>query len=160
MVDRSIKVRAAPPSQRTASACFYLAAVIALTGAFGVVLGSVGDIQDRLGVDPDTYWNNRLQASLILGAVGLFFGVIVTLVGAYFASSRDPGKRFAGRVVLIVTVLPHLASIISLLALTPEDWSHTITHVLAVMLVVGGLVSQNRGAGDGRSGSQSSPTPW
>ncbi len=154
MVDRSIRVGTAAPSERVATACFYLAAVIALTGALGVALGSVGDIQDRLGADPDAYWNNRLQASLVLGAVGLFFGVIVTLVGAYLASSREPGKRFAGRVVLIVTLLPHLASIISLLALTPEDWSHTITHVLAVMLVAGGLVSQSRGA-VGRAGSRS-----
>lgn len=34
---------------RIASACFYLAAVVALTGVLGVVLGSVPDIQDRLG---------------------------------------------------------------------------------------------------------------
>jgi hypothetical protein len=103
MVERSIEPRAARPSERIASACFYLAAVVALTGALGVALGSVPEIQGRLGVDPDTYWNDRLQASLVLGAVGLFLGVIMTLVGAYLASSRDPGKRFAGRVVLIVT---------------------------------------------------------
>ena len=141
MVERPPTVRAAKPSERIAAACFYLAAVVALSGALGVVLGSVPDIQDRLGVDPDAYWNNRLQASLILGAVGLSFGVIVTLVGAYLATSVDPGKRFAGRVVLMVTVLPHLASIVSLLALTPDDWSHAITHALAVLLVLGGLVA-------------------
>ncbi len=56
-------------------------------------MGSVPDIQDRLGVDTDAYWNDRLQASLILAAFGLFFGVIVNLVGAYLASSRDAGKR-------------------------------------------------------------------
>jgi ABC-type Fe3+ transport system permease subunit len=126
---------------RIASACFYLAAVVALTGVLGVVLGSVPDIQDRLGVDPDAYWNDRLQASLILAALGLSFGVIVNLVGAYLSHARDPGRRAAGRLILIVTVLPHLASIISLLALTPEDWSHTITHILAVALIAAGLTA-------------------
>ena len=148
MVDRPARIGAAAPSDRIAAACFYLAGVVSLSGALGVVLGSVADIQDRLGVDPDAYWNDRLQASLILGAVGLFFGVIVTVVGAYLATSIDPGKRFAGRVVLIVTVLPHLASTISLLALTPDDWSHAITHVLAVLLVIGGLIA-SRGAPPG-----------
>ena len=128
-----------PPSHRIASACFYLAAIVALTGVLGVLLGSVPDIQDRLGVDPDAYWNDRLRASLILGVLGLSFGVIVNLVGAVFASSRDPGKRSAGRVVLIITVVPHVASVISLLTLTPEDWTHTITHVLNVMLIAVGL---------------------
>ena len=64
---------------------------------------------------------------------------MVTFVGAYLASSRDPGRRLAGRIVLLVTILTHLASIVSLLALTPEDWSHTITHVLAVVFVAAGL---------------------
>lgn len=125
--------------ERIASACFYLAGVVALSGVFGVLLGSVPEIQDRLGVDPEAYWNDRLQASLYLGTIGLAFGAIVTFVGAYLASSRDPGRRLAGRIVLLVTTLPHLASIVSLLALTPEDWSHTITHVLAVVLVAAGL---------------------
>ncbi len=132
--------RAATRSEQLASACFFLAAVVALSGALGVMLGSVPEIHDRLGADPEAYWNDRLQASLILGAIGLFFGVIVTLAGAFLASSREPGKRIAGRVVLALTILPHLASIISLLALTPDDWSHTITHVLATALVVGGLL--------------------
>lgn len=127
-------------AELVASACFYLAAIVALSGALGVLLGSVPAIQDRLGLDPEPYWNDRLQASLILAAVGLFFGVLVTLLGAYLASSRDPGKRFAGCLVLIVSLVPHLASIVNLLVLTPDDWSHTITHVLAVLLIAGGLV--------------------
>ncbi len=142
MPNRSSNTQGAvAPAERIASACFYLAAVVALTGALGVLLGSVPDIQDRLGLDPDAYWNDRLQASLILAAFGLFFGVIVNLVGAYLASSQDAGKRTAGCLVLIVTVLPHLASIISLLGLTPQDWTHTITHILAVVLIAAGLAA-------------------
>jgi len=38
--------------ERIASACFYLAGVVALSGVFGVLLGSVPEIQDRLGVIP------------------------------------------------------------------------------------------------------------
>lgn len=136
-----VTAKARAPSERIALACFYLAALVALTGASGVLLGSVPEIQGRLGVDPVAYWNDRLQASLILAAFGLFFGVIVNLVGAYLASSRDAGKRMAGCLVLIVTVLPHLASIISLLVLTPEDWTHTITHILAVVLIAAGLAA-------------------
>lgn len=125
---------------RIATACFYLAAVVAATGALGVLLGSVPDIQDRFGADPDAYWNNRLQASLILAALGLVFGVLVNLVGAYLASSRDSAKRQAGVLVLLISTLPHLASILSLLVLTPEDWTHTITHVITVALIAVGLV--------------------
>ena len=136
-----VTAKARAPSERIASACFYLAALVALTGALGVLLGSVPEIQGRLGVDPVAYWNDRLQASLILAAFGLFFGVIVNLVGAYLASSRDAGKRMAGCLVLIVTVLPHLASIISPLVLTPEDWTHTITHIPAVVLIAAGLAA-------------------
>lgn len=84
-----VTAKARAPSERIASACFYLAALVALTGALGVLLGSVPEIQGRLGVDPVAYWNDRLQASLILAAFGLFFGVIVNLVGAYLASSRE-----------------------------------------------------------------------
>ncbi|MDQ3479960.1 MAG: hypothetical protein M3423_01280 [Actinomycetota bacterium] len=146
--DNPTKAGAMTTPERIASACFYLAAIVAMTGVLGVLLGSVPDIQDRLGVDPDAYWNDRLQASLILGTLGLVFGVVVNLVGAYFASSRDPGKRMAGRVVLLVTILPHLASIISLLALTPEDWSHTITHVVTVVLIAAGLVILPRATGE------------
>ncbi len=128
-------------AELVASACCCLAAIVALSGALGVLLGSVPAIQDRLGLDPEPYWNDRLQASLILAAVGLFFGVLVTLVGAYLASSRDPGKRFAGCLVLIVSLVPHVASIVNLLVLTPDDWSHTITHVLTVLLIAVGLVA-------------------
>jgi len=139
VMPETAKPGAIPLNDRMASACFYLAALVALTGALGVLLGSVPDIGDRLGVDPDAYWNERLAAALLLGAVGLFFGVLVNLVGAYLASSRDQGKRLAGRIVLIVSILPHLVSIVSLLVYTPEDWTHTITHIITVVLIAVGL---------------------
>jgi Zn-dependent protease len=86
-----------------------------------------------------------LQASLVLAAVGLLFGVAINLAGAYFSSSRDAGMRSAGQVVLVLAAAPHLASIANLLVLTPEDWTHTITHVLNVMLIAVGLtVSRSR----------------
>ncbi len=99
-------------------------------------------------MDPDAYWNDRLQASLILAVLGLAFGVIVNLAGAYLAGSRDAGKREAGRLVLVIAILPHLASIISLLALTPEDWTHTITHILTIMLIAAGLAAQRSRSAD------------
>jgi len=131
-----------------AAGCFCLAAAVALTGVLGVLLGLVRDIQDRLGVDPDAYWNDRLQASLILAVLGLAFGVIVNLAGAYLAGSGDAGERHAGRFVLVIAILPHLASIISLLVLTPEDWTHTITHILPIMLIAAGLAAQRSRSAD------------
>lgn len=144
--DRSKKKSVA--AERIAVGCFYLAAAVALTGVLGVLLGSVPDIQDRLGVDPDAYWNDRLQASLILAVLGLAFGVIVNFAGAYLAGSRDAGKRQAGQLVLVIAILPHLASIISLLVLTPEDWTHTITHILTIMLIAAGLAAQRSRSAD------------
>lgn len=93
MVDQTRDPAATVASDRIATACFYTAGIVSLIGAMGLVLGSAPDIQGRLGVDPETYWNNRLQTSLILGAIGLFFGVIVTLIAAYLASSPDRGRR-------------------------------------------------------------------
>jgi len=142
--DSSGKTGQSTPLLRFAVACFYLAAIVAFTGVLGVLLGSVPDIHDRLGVDSEAYWNNRLQAALVLGVIGLAFGVLVNLVGAYLAGSGNPDRRFAGRVVLLVAVLPHVASIVSLLVYTPEDWSHTITHVITVALIAVGLVALHR----------------
>jgi len=135
---------ATTPATRIAVACFYLAAIVAFTGVLGVLLGSVPDIGERLGVDAEAYWNNRLQAALLLGVFGLAFGVLVNLIGAYLAGSRNPARQAAGRIVLLIAVLPHLASIVSLLAYTPEDWTHTITHVIAVALIAVGLVILRR----------------
>ena len=131
---------ATTPARRIAVVCFYLAAIVAFTGVLGVLLGSVPDIGDRLGVDSEAYWNNRLDAALLLGVIGLAFGVLVNLVGAYLAGSPNRDRQGAGQIVLIVAVLPHLASIVSLLAYTPEDWTHTITHVITVALIAVGLV--------------------
>ena len=78
----------------------------------------------------------------LLAAVGLFFGVLMNLAGAYLAISPDLGKRSAGRLVLVIVVIPHVASIISLLVLTPEDWAHTITHILTIVLIAAGLTAQ------------------
>jgi len=122
-----------------ALACFYTAGIVALIGAVGATLGSIPAIHGRLGVDPDTYWNNRLLASLILGMTGLFFVALMTLVGAYLASATDPGAVRAGKTILILTVLPHLVSLISLPILTPEDWSHMIPHTLATLLTIVGI---------------------
>jgi ABC-type dipeptide/oligopeptide/nickel transport system permease subunit len=95
-------------------------------------------------VDSEAYWNNRLQAALLLGVIGLAFGVLVNLVGAYLAGSPNRDRQVAGQVVLLVAVLPHLASIVSILAYTPEDWTHIITHVIAVALIAVGLVILRR----------------
>ncbi len=127
-----------------ALACFYAAGIVALIGAVGATLGSIPAIHGRLGVDPDPYWNNRLLASLILGMTGLFFVALMTLAGAYLASATDPGAVRAGRIILIVTVLPHLVSLISLPILTPEDWSHMIPHTLATLLTIVGIALAQR----------------
>ncbi len=119
--------------------CFYAAGIVALIGAVGATLGSIPAIHGRLGVDPDTYWNNRLLASLILGMTGLFFVALMTLVGAYLASATDAGAVRAGKTILILTVLPHLVSLISLPILTPEDWAHMIPHALATLLTIVGI---------------------
>ncbi len=126
-----------PPA--VARACFYATGLVALMGAVGATLGSIPAIHGRLGIDPDPYWNNRLLASLILGMVGLFFVALMTVVGASLASATDPGTRRAGKTILSLTVLPHLASLISLPTLTPEDWSHMISHALATLLTIIGL---------------------
>jgi len=112
---------------------------MALIGAVGATLGSIPAIHGRLGVDPDAYWNNRLLASLILGMAGLFFVALMTLVGAYLTSGVDPGAVRAGKIILILTVLPHLVSMISLPILTPEDWTHLITHAIATLLTIVGI---------------------
>jgi drug/metabolite transporter (DMT)-like permease len=117
----------------------YAAGIVALIGATGATLGSISAIYGRLGVDPDPYWNNRLLASLILGMTGLFFVALMTLVGAYLASTTDPGMVRAGTIILILTVLPHLVSLITLPILTPEDWPHMIPHTLATLLTIIGL---------------------
>ena len=121
--------------------CFFLAGIVSLVGAVGATLGSVAALSDRLGIDPSAYWNNRLLATSILGMVGLFFTALVTLAGSFLAASRDPGRASAGRLVVGLSALPHVASLVNLLALTPEDWTHTITHAIAVVLIVLGLVT-------------------
>ncbi len=122
-----------------ALACFYAAGIVALIGAVGATLGSIPDIHGRLGVDPDPYWNNRLLASLILGMTGLFFVALMTLAGAYLASATDPGAVRAGTIILVLTVLPHLVSLITLPMLTPEDWPHMIPHALASLFTIAGI---------------------
>lgn len=121
-------------------ALFYLAATAALVGAIGAATTSVSAIHDRLAVDADPYWNDRLLASLLLGSVGLFFVAITGLLGAILATSRNTARALAGWLVVALTIAPHAASVINLLILTPEDWAHTIPHLLAIVLATAGLV--------------------
>lgn len=121
-------------------ALFYLAAVAALVGAIGAAATSVSEIHQRLAVDPDRYWNDRLLASLLLGSVGLFFVAITGLLGAALATSRNTASARAGWLVVALTIAPHAASVINLLILTPEDWAHTIPHLLAILLATAGLL--------------------
>ncbi len=135
------KAHPAVTRSMVATICFYAAGVMSLIGAVAATLTSIPAIHGRLGVDPDIYWNNRLLASLILGSTGLFFVALITLVGAYLTRSNDPGRIESGRAILILTVFPHLVSLIALPLLTPEDWSHMIFHALAVVLVVYGIAN-------------------
>lgn len=118
-----------------------LAGVVALVGAFAQAATSVPEVYERLGNDPGEYWNNRLLASMILSSTGLFFAALALLLGAYLVSSTDRGTAFAGRALLALSALPQLASVINLLVLTPEDWTHAITHVLIVLLIGFALIA-------------------
>ncbi len=119
--------------------CYVAAGIAALIGAMGAALTSVPAIHGQLGTDPDPYWNNRLMASLILGSTGLLFGAAITLLGAALAASRDRGRAFAGSLVLLASIVPHVVSIVAVPALTPRDWAHTIPHLISVALLTLGL---------------------
>jgi hypothetical protein len=88
-------------------ASFFLAGIVALVGSVGGDARLGPALSDRLGVDPSAYWNNRLLATSILGMTGLSFTALVTLTGTFLAASRDLGRAPAGRVVVLLSALPH-----------------------------------------------------
>ena len=119
---------------------------MAFGGALGATSGSAPDIYGRFGDDPSQYWNDRLLASLIMSAVSLYTGAFMTLLGALMALSRDPERRASGRLVLLLSLVPHVANLIVIPVLTPQDLPHAIPQLLIILLIGGGLLESRRAA--------------
>lgn len=115
------------------------AATLMTIGAFGNMFSSLPDIRDHFSYEPDTYWFNRLTASLILGSVGLLFNAGMKWLGALLQWSKDPGKQSAGAYILLASIIPNIISFVSLPLLTPSDWSHMIIHGLVIIIIPLGL---------------------
>lgn len=121
------------------SILLYAAALVGLTSALGHMLGSIPAVQEHFGVVSQDYWSNRLTANLYLASYGLFFSFLIALYGAYLASSMDKEKAGIGKMLLIFSILPNLASIFALFTLTPEDWAHAMIHIIKIVLILLGL---------------------
>lgn len=121
-----------------------IAFLLGLIGAVGQLATSVPAIRGHFSYEADNYWFHRLTASLILGSTGLFFGVLVMGLGFYFLQKKE--FSLAGKIILLMSILPHIVSFITLPILTPSDWSHMITHGIIIIFLPLGvwLYSQKR----------------
>lgn len=113
----------------------YSTAILGTIGALGHTFTSIPAISNHFSYEPDSYWGNRLTASLILGTTGLYFGAAMQWLGAYLFFTKDEGKYLAGLYVLILSIFPHIVSFFVLPLLTPSDWPHMIIHGLIIVLI-------------------------
>lgn len=119
--------------------CFLFTAVLLLIGAVGNSLTSIPAMREHFSSEASLYWFNRMTAFMILGATGLYYGTLTTWIGVYYISRKEKAKQSTGKVLLLLSMLPQIPSIIALPLLTPSDWPHMITHIIAVLLISTGL---------------------
>jgi hypothetical protein len=85
------------------------------------------------------YWRNRLLASQILGSTGLALTTAAHVAGAILHRSGIPARRRAGRILTIMSIVPHVVSAIVVPVLTPRDWSHGVLHGVSAAMSATGL---------------------
>lgn len=125
--------------RKLAVACAYGAAAVRSIQFSGYLVSSVPAVRGYFSqFSPEQYWLNRLFATSILGGIGQLTLVLITLLGAYQLSQAGAVSRF-GRYLLLISLIPNLISITTILVLTPGDWPHTILLFTAVGLVAAAL---------------------
>lgn len=117
----------------------FIAASLATIGALGHTLTSIPAIQGHFRYEADSYWFNRLMASLILGTTGLYFGAVILWLGTVMFGSKDIGRKTAGLYMLVLSIFPQIVSFIALPLLTPSDWPHMIIHGIVIVLIPLGI---------------------
>jgi hypothetical protein len=118
-----------------ASTLFYIGAALMLLDAVSYSVGAIRPIRVAVKV-PDVYWDRRLLLNLLLANMELYFTSLFAFIGAFLAQI-DFG---AAQLVLFLSIIVCLYSGISVLLLTPKDWSHALPRVLAAVLFLAGLL--------------------
>jgi hypothetical protein len=114
---------------------FLVAGCILLVEAVGYTVGALRPLRRALALS-DPYWNRRLLLNLMLANAGLYLTALYTIVAALIAGI----SHRAASAVLGITLLACVYSIITVSALTPRDWAHTVFRGVAAILIVIGIL--------------------
>ncbi len=118
-----------------------LGGVLSLISAFFYTLIGVSEIMQHFASTANGYWTNRLYASELTGTTAFAFTGLVTLLGAWIRlRAVTPDAFRASTYIIAACILPSLTSVIELLLLTPEDFTHAIPFAISALLLSAGIV--------------------